>query len=104
MADAKTKQYIQRLTIRELGGMCPVQGFGTVNDSEWYFRARGNSWTLDVDDKQVLCGAFHDADGGSQFAAGYMPIMHALKCIMVGLGEWADAMIAEREKKEQGDD
>ncbi len=32
----------------ELGGNCPVQGEGTVDDKWWYFRARHRSWQFEV--------------------------------------------------------
>lgn len=38
-----------------LGGNCPVQGEGTVNNHPWYFRARGEYWTIDI-------AADHDKD------------------------------------------
>lgn len=36
------------LVIRWLGGSCPVQGEGTVDGREWYFRARGQHWSFEV--------------------------------------------------------
>lgn len=36
------------LVIRWLGGSCPVQGEGTVDGREWYFRARGQEWSFEV--------------------------------------------------------
>lgn len=49
------------VTIEEFGGNVPVQGSGTVRTVVgdvfcWYFRARGDGWTLDV-------GASLDAHG-----------------------------------------
>jgi hypothetical protein len=32
----------------DLGGSCPVQGYGTVDGHGWYFRARGASWSFDI--------------------------------------------------------
>ncbi len=31
-----------------LSGRCPVQGFGEVDGHGWYFRARGESWSFDI--------------------------------------------------------
>jgi hypothetical protein len=37
--------------LSQIGGNCPVQGFGRIDDHPglaWYFRARGDGWSLDV--------------------------------------------------------
>lgn len=31
-----------------LSGTCPVQGFGTVQEREWYFRARHETWRFEI--------------------------------------------------------
>ena len=31
-----------------IGGFCPVQGQGTVDGLNWYFRARHDSWSFEV--------------------------------------------------------
>ena len=32
----------------KLGGNCPVQGWGRVDDHAWYFRARGDCWRMEI--------------------------------------------------------
>lgn len=32
-----------------VGGNCPVQGEGTIGDHRWFFRARGDKWTFEVE-------------------------------------------------------
>lgn len=45
---------IHKVTIKTkwFGGLCPVQGEGTVTCERrrycWYFRSRGRQWTLDL--------------------------------------------------------
>lgn len=34
--------------IEWIGGNCPVQAEGTINGKPFYFRARGNHWSLDI--------------------------------------------------------
>jgi hypothetical protein len=71
-----------QLVIETLGGMCPVQGEGTVDGFPFYFRARGASWSFSVADKDgdpVMNGpgedGFHIAEPyGTWPEAGYMDI------------------------------
>ncbi len=46
MADPKTTE--PEIVIDSLGGKCPVQAEGTINGVPFYFRARGEIWTLEV--------------------------------------------------------
>jgi hypothetical protein len=43
----------------EIGGNCPVQGFGTIDKRPWYFRARGDAWSFDIAD--LIDGGEDDA-------------------------------------------
>lgn len=36
------------VTIRNLYGFCPVQAEGTIDGEEFYFRARGEKWSIVV--------------------------------------------------------
>ena len=36
------------IVIEFFGGNCPVQGEGTINGKPFYFRARGDSWSLGI--------------------------------------------------------
>jgi hypothetical protein len=36
------------IKIDMLGGNCPVQAFGTVNGKPFYFRARGEHWSMSI--------------------------------------------------------
>lgn len=57
------------LVIDWLDGNCPVQAEGTVDGRPFYFRARWQHWSFDVDDV-----TFREARwGDSPFAAGWMP-------------------------------
>lgn len=59
------------VTIDEFGGPCPVQGNGTVCRLllcwYWYFRARGDSWTLEVGERLDDFGLV--PEGEEQFIA-----------------------------------
>ena len=70
------------IVIRELGGQCPVQGNGTIGGIEFYFRARGEWWTLGIGGDPVLePDWYHEEqysnfdktnDPHDMFAAGHM--------------------------------
>jgi hypothetical protein len=36
------------IVIAQLGGNCPVQAEGTINGKPFYFRARGEAWSLGI--------------------------------------------------------
>lgn len=42
-----------QITIRWLGGNCPVQAEGTIDGKEFYFRARYDSWSLSIGDDPI---------------------------------------------------
>lgn len=78
----------------DFGGLCPVQGFGAVDGSPFYFRARGSSWELAVavggekngDAIDVACGARdgfrHREDWpGDEDAASWMETADVTKCM-----------------------
>lgn len=42
----------EQLVVEYLGGLCPVQGEGTLNDQyNWYFRARYDYWEFILEPK-----------------------------------------------------
>lgn len=63
------------------GGSCPVQASGTISDRAWYFRARGQHWSVaigedggggyvsHVDADLFVCGPSDDV---RPYSAGYM--------------------------------
>lgn len=71
------------LVITEIGGRCPVQAEGTICGVPFYFRARGESWSIGIGGEVVLLPAWeHEEDYGDEpFAAGYMPEEEALAFI-----------------------
>ena len=77
-----------------LGGNCPVQAEGLVNNRPWYFRARGDSWSMTVG----AVGVEHALDdeewryeqdyGDGPFDAGWMPEDEARGFIVGGILLW----------------
>jgi hypothetical protein len=73
------------IRIEALGGQAPVQGDGTMGDWRWYFRARGEHWSLsaelgpDADPVMVFDNSdttfyVEAAYGDFEFDASYMPL------------------------------
>lgn len=77
-----------------VGGMCPVQGEGEVDGHRWYFKARGQRWTLYVSAQPGGEPLAEDAWrlrepwGDEPFAAGYMPWDVAEGFVRAGLAKW----------------
>ena len=85
------------------GGNCPVQGYGTIVldggvQHDWYFRARGESWSVTVgqgdggyvDDKDadlVVEGLSRDQ---RPFQAGYMSPEEGHEHLVLALTHWAE--------------
>ncbi len=70
------------VVIATIGGNCPVQAEGTVNGRPFYFRARGDSWSLSIGGDPVRDPEWeHEEWYGVWPAAGWMPEEEALAFI-----------------------
>lgn len=66
--------------IDQIGGYCPVQAEGTINGRDFYFRARGMYWSVEIGAKDEAlhdkwgCGSwcFTEKYSDDQYAAGLM--------------------------------
>ena len=78
--------------IDTIGGNCPVQAEGTIDGFPFYFRARGERWTMTVANKkdtarEELYSGYPDTwhyeepYGDGPFAAGWMEEKEALAFI-----------------------
>ena len=69
------------IVIETYGGNCPVQADGTVNGKPFYFRARGQRWSMSIGGDDVIGKPewYHqEAYGDTEFAAGWMEWEEAL--------------------------
>ena len=76
-------------TLRYIGGNCPVQAEGAIGGKEFYFRARGNSWSMSIGgDDVVLAPEFYHKEewGDGPYAAGWMPLDVAIGFIAKAIG------------------
>lgn len=57
-----------------IGGNCPVQAEGTIDGKPFYFRARGEHWTVGIGADPVGVPDWHYGEdyGDEPFAAGWM--------------------------------
>lgn len=89
------------ISIDNLGGNCPVQAEGSFDDKRFYFRARGEEWSLTVW-PAVQAANYTDLPlgeeeweierdyGDSDFAAGWMHKHEAVAFICEGVTEFRD--------------
>lgn len=88
------------IEIDYLGGNCPVQAEGTIDGQPFYFRARGDSWSLGIGGDPVGAPAWErDEVYGVWPDAGWMSEQEAMAFIeaaaMVWKGETFIASIQE---------
>lgn len=74
------------IKIETLGGNCPVQGEGQIDAKPFYFRARGNRWTLSIGGDPVgnPDWFYEEPYGDTPFAAGWMSLEEAREFIHKG--------------------
>lgn len=89
----------QAIEIDALGGNCPVQAQGKIDGEPFYFRARGQAWSLSIGSNDRMRGSMgvHGRDvignpkwyhreewGEDEFSAGWMPYETAREMIEKG--------------------
>lgn len=80
------------IKLQYLGGCCPVQAEGTIDDEPFYFRARGEHWSMSIGGDDVVMDPewYHEEPYGDEaYAAGYMPQWEALGFIAKAVGMYA---------------
>lgn len=63
------------LVVTGIGGNCPVQGYGTVNGKPFYFRARGDSWRMNIGGEDNITDpewSYGEDYGTGPYDAGWM--------------------------------
>ena len=66
--------HIEGLEIDWIGGNCPVQAEGRIDGKPFYFRARGQRWTIGIGGKVVSSPdwGYGEYYGEGPFEAGWM--------------------------------
>ena len=87
------------IVIHWIGGNCPVQSEGTIDGAPYYFRARGDSWEIEIGGGFVLedaskgipaTGFYMEREyGDGPYDAGWMPVEEARSFIAEAAAEYA---------------
>lgn len=82
------------IVIDTLGGNCPVQAEGRIDGEPFYFRARGESWSLGIGGDPVSAPTWEHCEewGDSAFAAGWMEEAEAYRMIAKGAAMYRKAV------------
>lgn len=86
------------VVIDSLGGICPVEGEGTINGQPFYFRARGGRWSLAVGGTDPVVDpawTYSEPYGDWADAAGFMTEDEALRFIVAAAVRYAAALAQE---------
>lgn len=85
------------LEIDSIGGNCPVQAEGTVDGKEFYFRARGNRWSIGIGGDVVLKPEwmYWEWYGERDFDAGWMTEDEAMGFIEKAAGLYRAGEVAK---------
>lgn len=75
---------MSELNIDQIGGNCPVQAEGDVGGKPFYFRARGEHWSMSIGGDDVIGNPawyYEEEYPHGPFSAGWMSIDEAKKFI-----------------------
>jgi hypothetical protein len=81
-----------KYTIDYIGGNCPIQLEGQVGSKKFYFRARGNRWSVSIGEDPIPQPdwVYLEQYGEEKFAAGWMSEEEAIVFLKKALQLYAD--------------
>jgi hypothetical protein len=81
------------IVIEHISGICPVQAEGTIDGLPFYFRARGQRWSIEIGKRPAMREPFthSEAWGDEPFAAGWMDEDEARRLIAHGAAAYRKA-------------
>ena len=81
---------MSEIVIDWLGGNCPVQAEGTIDGKEFYFRARGSHWALEIEPRKypAVEWRYKEEWGEGPYDAGWMPEDVAREMINKAAANW----------------
>lgn len=94
----KRSERLQELhiNIRNAGGVCPVQIEGHIKGKPFYFRARGEHWSIGIGVEPIGSPQWYRKEYYGEFPeAGWMPMHEAYDFLIDSAKRW----IAERRKR-----
>jgi hypothetical protein len=90
------------IKIDTIGGNCPVQAEGTINGKPFYFRARGQHWSLSIGGADLIGNpefSYAEKCGDGPFTAGWITEDEARTFIDRGAAIFANQGIIHRDEK-----
>lgn len=100
------------IVISCIGGNCPVQAEGTIDGAPFYFRARGDEWSIEIGGGFVLedaskgipaTGFYMEREyGDGPYDAGWMPVEEARSFINEAATEYAKGQAAHASPIQHG--
>jgi hypothetical protein len=75
----------QPIAIDQIYGFCPVEAKGRIHGKPFYFRARGNRWSIAIGGPRLLSSpewSYEEPYGDEKFAAGWMTGVEAHSLIV----------------------
>lgn len=84
------------IVIDFLGGNCPVQAEGTVDGQPFYFRARGDHWSMSIGGSDVVGKPdwYYDEPYETWPDAGWMSIKEAEAFLHRAASAWVSRILA----------
>ena len=70
-----------KVVIETIGGNCPVQAEGLIDGFGFYFRARGQQWSMEIYDGTEGGWYYTEPYGEVQYEAGWMEMEEAREFI-----------------------
>lgn len=88
---------VPAIIIDSYGGNCPVQAEGTVNGKPFYFRARGEHWSMRIGGADVIGDPEwrHEQEYGPWPEAGWMEWSEAEAFLRAAAQRYADGLPGE---------
>lgn len=84
---------MHEIKLHSIGGNCPVQAEGTIDGYEFYFRARGEKWSMAIGGADIIAAPdwyYEEPYGDMPFAAGWMTEVEALRYVAQALEKWSE--------------
>ena len=94
-----TDEKIGRIQVLSFGGNCPVQADGFIDGAEFYFRARGQRWSMSVGGADVIMNPdwyYEEEWGDGPFSAGWMPEETAISMMEKAFAKYDDERLGIR--------
>ena len=87
-----TDEKIGRIKVLSFGGNCPVQAEGFIDGEEFYFRARGQRWSMSIGGDWY----YEEEWGDGPFSAGWMPEETAISMMEKAFAKYDDERLGIR--------